>query len=209
MSAEPAAAPVTPAALAHLSAADPILADLVKRVGEIDLRLEDDLWWSLVEAIAGQQLSVAAAGTIVGRLRALGQPPAPPSPDALLAIPDDQLRAAGLSRAKVAYVKDLASRWLDGSLAQDEISGLPDEAVIDRLVQVKGIGRWTAEMCLIFSLGRQDVLPVDDLGLRVAVQNAYGLDARPGRDELTRLAEPWRPYRTAASLYLWRSRRLD
>jgi DNA-3-methyladenine glycosylase II len=202
-----AGGPVPPGAADHLAAADPVMARIVDRVGPIEIRLEPDLWWSLVDAIVSQQLSVAAAGTIVGRLRSLGPPDQAPTPDRVLDTPEDELRAFGLSRAKALYVKDLAARWLDGSLEQERIPTLHDEAIIERLVQVKGIGRWTAEMALIFSLGRPDVLPLDDLGLREAARLAYDLTERPGREELTRLGEPWRPYRTAASLYLWRSRR--
>jgi DNA-3-methyladenine glycosylase II len=209
MSGPPGGGPVPAGAPAHLVAADPVLGEIVARVGTIELRLEPDLWWSLVDAIVSQQLSVAAAATIVGRIRALGDGSGPPGPEQILATPDDQLRALGLSRAKAVYVKDLAARWLDGTLQQERIPEMEDEEVIERLVAVKGIGRWTAEMALIFSLGRPDVLPLDDLGLREAARIAYGLAERPGRDELTRLGEPWRPYRTAASLYLWRSRRLQ
>lgn len=184
-----------------------MLQRIIGRVGAIHLELQPDLWWALVDAIVSQQLSVAAAATIVARVRTLGPPGSPPPPGLLLSISDEQLRACGLSRAKVSYVKDLATKWQEGVIQPDQIAAQPDEAVIDRLVQVKGIGRWTAEMALIFSLGRPDVLPVDDLGLKVAVQAAYGMDERPSGEALRQLGEPWRPYRTAASLYLWRSRR--
>ena len=200
--------PIPAGAAAHLRAADPVLGALVERIGEISVEVETDLWWSLVDAIVSQQLSIRAAAMILARVRSLEPSGAAPSPELLLGTEDDRLRSLGLSRAKVTYVKDLAARWLDGSLEQDALPRMDDEAVIERLVQVKGIGRWTAEMALIFSLGRPDVLPLDDLGLRVAALEAYGLAERPGREELTRLGEPWRPYRTAASLYLWRSRRI-
>jgi 3-methyladenine DNA glycosylase/8-oxoguanine DNA glycosylase len=131
-----------------------------------------------------------------------------PTPAEILATPDDTLRACGLSRAKTAYVKDLATKWLDGTLEADNLHTMADEEVIEQLVRVKGIGRWTAEMVLMFTLGRPDVLPVDDLGLRVAVQDAYELADRPGRAELETLGEPWRPWRSVASFYLWRSRRV-
>jgi DNA-3-methyladenine glycosylase II len=200
--------PIPAPALAHLSSADPVLADIILRVGKIEVPREPDLWWSLVDAIVSQQLSVAAAATIAGRLRALGTTEAPPPPQVLMDAPPDDLRALGLSRAKVAYVKDLAAKWLDSTLQPDHLATLSDEDVITHLVQVKGIGRWTAEMALIFCLGRPDVLPVDDLGLQVAVQNAYGLTERPRPDRIAAQGEAWRPFRTAASLYLWRSRRL-
>ncbi len=192
-------------AVAHLRAADPVLRDVIDRVGTFEISMERDLWWALVDAIASQQLSVKAAATIVGRLHALGAEGRPPTPEEVLAFPDETLRGAGLSRAKTAYVRDVAGRWLEGSLRQDEIPGLPDEEVIATLTQVKGIGRWTAEMILVFCLDRPDVLPVDDLGIRVAAQRWYGLAERPGKGELETIAEPWRPFRTLASRYLWKS----
>lgn len=194
-----------PEAVAHLRAADPVLREVIDRVGTFEVAMERDLWWALVDAISSQQLSVRAAATIVGRLHALGEEGRPPTPDQIMAAPDDVLRGAGLSRAKAVYVREVAARWLDGRLRQDEIPGLPDEEMVGLLTEVKGIGRWTAEMVLIFCLDRPDVLPVDDLGIRVAVQRGYGLPERPGRAELERIAEPWRPFRTLASRYLWRS----
>lgn len=180
------------------------MAALVDRVGELHIPVEPDLWRALVGAIVGQQLSVAAARTIRGRIAALGKVDFP-TPTEILNLTEETLRAAGLSRAKVAYVKDLAARWVAGELDPREIAALPDEEVIDRLIKVKGIGRWTAEMVLLFSLGRPDVLAVDDLGLRIGVQRAYGLPERPTRAELVELGEAWRPYRSYASLFLWRA----
>lgn len=195
----------SPQAVAHLRAADPVMRGIVDRVGSFEIAMERDLWWALVDAISSQQLSVKAAATIVGRLHALGAGGRPPTPQEVLALPDETLRGAGLSRAKTAYVRDVAARWLDGSLRRDAIPSLPDEEVIATLTQVKGIGRWTAEMTLVFCLDRPDVLPVDDLGIRVAAQRWYGLPERPGKEELTAIAEPWRPFRTLASRYLWKS----
>ncbi len=192
-------------AVAHLRAADPRLAEVIDRVGPVEFPLEPDLWWALVDAICAQQLSVKAAATILGRVEALAPEGRRPTPEEILALPDETLRACGFSRAKTAYVKDLAARWLDGTLRQDEIPELPDEEVVRVLTQVKGIGRWTAEMILIFTLGRPDVFPTDDLGIRVAVQRLADLPERPGRAEMERIAEPWRPWRTLASRYLWRS----
>lgn len=194
-----------PEAVAHLRAADPVMRGVIDRVGSFEIAMERDLWWALVDAISSQQLSVKAAATIVGRLHALGGGGGPPTPEQLLALPDEALRGAGLSRAKTAYVRDVAARWLDGTLRQDAIPRLPDEEVVATLTRVKGVGRWTAEMILVFCLDRPDVLPVDDLGIRVAAQRWYGLPERPGRAELERIAEPWRPFRTLASRYLWRS----
>ena len=200
----PVRTPAPSGAIEHLRRADPVLREVIDRVGSIELTTEPDLWWSLVDAIMSQQLSVKAASTIIGRLEALGAR-GRPAPAEILAADDDALRAVGLSRAKVRYVKDLAARWLDGSLHHARIPAMTDEEVIAELTQVKGIGTWTAEMILIFTLGRPDVLPVDDLAIRVAAQQHYGLAERPGRDELLRIGEPWRPWRTLASRYLWRS----
>ncbi|HEU0014868.1 MAG TPA: DNA-3-methyladenine glycosylase [Longimicrobium sp.] len=193
-----------PEAMEHLRRADPVLGAVIDREGPLEQTLEPDLWWSLVDAICSQQLSVKAAATIVGRVAALGSGTRP-GPAELLAESDESLRAAGLSGAKTRYVKDLAARWLDGRLRHDTLPSLPDEEVIAELTQVKGIGVWTAEMILIFTLGRPDVLPVDDLGIRAAAQRLYGLPERPGKAELLALGEPWRPWRTLASRYLWRS----
>lgn len=192
-------------ALDHLRRADAVLADLVERVGPLTLSREPDLWWALVDSIVGQQLSVRAAATIVGRVEALGAEGTRPGPADLLRIDPERLRACGLSRAKTAYVLDLARRWTDGSLHHDGLAAMDDEQVVAELTRVKGIGRWTAEMVLIFHLDRPDVLPVGDLGLRSAVQRAYGLGERPDAATLHRLAEPWRPHRSLATRYLWRS----
>jgi DNA-3-methyladenine glycosylase II len=192
-------------AVEELRERDPVLRAVIDRVGAFEPSHEPDLWWSLVDAIISQQLSVKAAATIAGRVAALGADGLRPTPAEILALPDDTLRACGLSRAKTLYVKDLATKWLDDTLEPHRLSSLSDDEVVEHLVRVKGIGRWTAEMFLIFTLRRPDVLPVDDLGLRVAVQRAYGLPERPGRAELERIGEPWRPYRSAATLFLWRS----
>jgi len=200
----PLRAPAPPAAVEHLRRADPVLREVIDRIGPIELTTEPDLWWSLIDSIVSQQVSVKAASAIIGRMAALGAD-GRPTPAEMLAADDDVLRAAGLSRAKVRYVKDLAARLLDGSLDLARIPALTDEEVIAELTRVKGIGTWTAEMTLIFTLGRPDVLPVDDLAIRAAVQQLYGLDERPGRDALLRIGEPWRPWRTLASRYLWRS----
>lgn len=184
---------------------DPVLAGVIDRVGPFEASYEPDLWWALVDAIASQQLSVKAAATIVGRLDALTPEGSHPTPAEILAQPDEALRACGLSGAKTRYVKDLASRWVDGSLEPDRLPGMSDEEVVEHLTAVKGIGRWTAEMILIFTLGRPDIFPVDDLGLKVAMQRAYGLAERPGKEEMLEIGEAWRPHRSVASLYLWRS----
>ena len=196
---------ISPVAVAAIRERDPVMRGVIDRVGTFEASFESDLWWALVDAICSQQLSVKAAATIVGRLDALTTDGKRPTPREILDFPDETLRACGLSGAKTRYVKDLATRWLDGSLEPDRLPEMDDEEVVEHLTRVKGIGRWTAEMILLFALARPDVLPVDDLGLRVAVQRAYGLAERPGKVELTEIGEPWRPYRSAATLYLWRS----
>ncbi len=193
-------------AIAHLRAADPVLGALIDRVGaDVEWPVERDLWWSLVDSIVSQQISAKSATTVVGRLEALGGADGRPTPAEMLAIPDETLRAAGLIRARIASIRDLAARWLDGTLRHAEIPALPDEEVVAELTKVKGIGRWTAEVILVFTLARPDVLPAGDLGLQAAAQRLYALPERPKPDALLRLAEPWRPWRTPAARYLWRS----
>jgi DNA-3-methyladenine glycosylase II len=200
------------AADAHLSL-DPVLARLITEQGgplplDYDPRNRPrDAYGALLRAITGQQLSVRAAEAIYGRLLARfgGRPPTPAE---LLADDPDELRtAAGLSHAKVAALRSLAERVLPGELALDRLNELDDEEVTRELVAVKGIGEWTAHMFLMFTLRRPDVLPTGDQGLRNAAMRVYGLDAAPDRAAFLELAEPWRPYRTRASLYLWRSLR--
>jgi len=164
-----------------------------------------ELYGALVRSIAGQQLSVRAAAAIYARLEARfgGRTP---TPQEILADDPEALRAAaGFSRAKVASLRSLAEHVSDGRLELERMQGLPDPDVIAELVAVRGIGVWTAQMFLMFTLHRPDVLPVGDLGVRNAAREAYGLDAPPAPAELEALAEPWRPYRTRACLYLWRS----
>lgn len=194
-------------ALAALATSDPVLATLIERIGPFDPTHEPDLWWSLVDSICSQQLSIESASAILGRIAMLGTDGHRPTPQEILDAPDEALRACGLSRAKTLYVKDLATKWLDGTLEPNRFAEFSDEEVIEHLVQVKGIGRWTAEIVLIFTLRRPDVWPVDDVGLQAAVQEAYGLPQRPGRKELLQIGEAWRPWRSVASFYLWRSRR--
>ena len=170
-----------------------------------DARRPADVYGALLRSITGQQLSVKAAAAIHGRLleRFGGRSP---TPEELLADDPDALRAAaGLSRAKVAALRSLAEHVLAGELQIGALQELPDAEVLRELVAVKGIGKWTAHMFLMFTLHRPDVLPVGDQGIKNAVMRAYGLDAAPKPDALTEIAEPWRPYRTRACEYLWRS----
>jgi DNA-3-methyladenine glycosylase II len=184
------------------------MADLIERFGgplPLEQEPRTDLYGALLRSITGQQLSVKAAAAIYGRLIARFGDRAP-TPEEILADDPDELRtAAGLSRAKTASLRSLAEHVLDGSLALDKLDALPDEEVIRELVAVKGIGEWTAHMYLMFTLHRPDVLPTGDQGIKNAVMTAYGLDAVPSPDAMTEIAEPWRPHRTRACLYLWRS----
>ena len=188
-----------------LARRDPIIRDLMRRHGAC--RLADaqrsDPFRALCHAIIAQQLSTKAAATIEGRFAALfgGAPTAA----AVATSSDEQLRAVGLSPQKLGYMRDLCARVLGGSLSLHALETLSDENVIGALTNVKGIGRWTAEMFLIFRLHRPDVLPLDDLGIVNAVKRAYGLRARPTPARLTRIGEAWRPYRSVACWYLWAS----
>ena len=189
--------------------ADKVLRRLMEEGGPIDPNTDrrasrPEPYQALARAIVGQQLSTKAAASIWSRLVALFDGDTP-EPEAILRRRPETLRKAGLSGAKVEFLRDLASRVKDGRLQLDRLKELPDEDVIAELIEVKGVGRWTAEMFLIFHLGRPDVVSTGDLGIRRAVQIAYGMGELPGPQELDRIAEPWRPHRTLACLYLWRS----
>ncbi len=192
-----------------LRRADPVMERLVEELGTLvrnDLKRErpGDAYGALVRSIVGQQLSTKAARTIYGRLADLYGGRAP-TPEQLLATDPDELRAVGLSRAKAGYLRSLAEHVLSGELELDRLTELSDAEVSAQLTAVKGLGQWTADMFLIFHLGRPDVLPVGDLGIRRAVETHYGLKDLPDPAELERIAEPWRPHRSLACLYLWRS----
>jgi len=195
------------AAVAHLQAADPVLARIIDAVGPFTLEPRDGSFRSLARAIFFQQLAGPAARAILNRvLAALATDDQRFfTPQQLLAASDEQLRAAGLSRQKLGYLRDLSEKFASGELSEGEFTSLDDEEVIHRTTSVKGIGRWTAEMFLIFSLGRPDVLPVDDLGVRRGFQIAYGLAELPKPEQMRRIAEPWRPYRSVGTWYMWRS----
>lgn len=197
-------------ATAYLAEKDPVMALAIERVGPCTLVPNPHLFETLVDAIISQQISVKAADAIMARLRraALGEEGGLVTPESLLALEEDALRAAGLSPQKIRYLRDLTERVSDGRLDLARIGELDDEAVIEELMKVKGIGRWTAEMMLIFSLGRPDVLPVDDLGFMEGVREAYGLEKRPTAKEMRERGEQWRPYRTFATWYMWGVRRL-
>lgn len=188
----------------HLVAADPVIAGLLSEVGALPLPVHraGSAFAYLSRAILAQQISVAAARSIAKRITdRFGWPW---RPEQMLEASDAELRALGLSRQKVGYLRDLAAHTRNG-LPLGRLSRLSDERVIEELTVVKGIGRWTAEMYLMFRLGRGDVLPVDDLGIRSAMRRAYGMRALPRKERMRRIAEAWRPYRSLACFYLWKS----
>ncbi len=191
-------------AVAHLAAVDETLARMIARHGPCTLIPEPDLFGSVARAIAGQQISVHAAAAVVSRVWAL-MPDGTLTPEGILAVPDEQLRAAGLSWRKVSYLKDCAARFADGGINPVILAAADDEAVIAALLPIKGVGRWTAEMVLIFALGRPDILSTGDDGLRSAMQRHWNLPAPASPPEMEAIAARWRPYRSVASWYLWRS----
>src|SRR5438094_9949754 len=188
---------------------DPILGAAIKKIGPCGMadRQRKDHLTALVGAIVSQQLSTKAAATIFGRFVALFPDGHIPAAAAIAAQSDEALRSVGLSSQKVGYLRDLSARITDGRLQLDELDGLPDELVIERLTSVKGFGRWTAEMFLMFRLHRPDVLPVGDLGIVNAIQRLYRLRKRPDPKRILRMGEAWKPFRSVASWYLWQTLR--
>jgi DNA-3-methyladenine glycosylase II len=194
----------------HLRAADPVLRRVIDQVGadtlgDVRAGRPHDHYGALVRSIVGQQLSTTAARAIFGRLTARFGGRTPTPQEVLDDDPDELRAAAGLSHAKVRYLRSLAEHILAGELELDRLEDLPDDEVITELTAVKGIGTWSAHMLLLFQLGRPDVLAVGDLGIRKAVMLAYALDALPSPQTLEKLAEPWRPHRSLACRFLWRS----
>jgi DNA-3-methyladenine glycosylase II len=196
------------AALKHLSAVDPVMKKLIAEVGPC--QLEHEPWrspfQSLVLAVAHQQLHDTAAGNILGRFKKLFPKRRFPKPEDLANVTDEQLRACGFSFAKIAAIRDIAAKTLDGTIpASRQIEKLGDEEIIERLTEARGVGRWTVEMLLIFQLGRKDVLPVDDFGVRNGFRIAYKKREMPKPKELLKFGERWRPHGTTAAWYLWRA----
>jgi DNA-3-methyladenine glycosylase II len=198
---------------AALARRDPVMAALIERIGPIDLSLRlarrneerpADAYGALLRSIVGQQVSTKAARTVYGRVLDLFDG-APPSAAGMLEISVEDLRGAGLSGRKVTYIHDLAQHVVDGELELDRIAELPDAEVIEEISAVRGLGPWTAEIFLMFHLGRPDVLSGGDLGLRKAIQVEYGLEAMPTPAEVHEIGARWSPYRSLASLYLWES----
>ena len=187
---------------AHLKQIDERWKARVDRIGPCQLQPMDDHFGTLIRSIISQQISTQAAKTIESRLRLLTG--GSYEPERILTIPVEEIRTAGLSRAKADYVQNLATAVASGRLSLEGVAKRSDTELIEQLTEVKGIGRWTAEMFLIFSLNRPDVLPVGDLGVRAGIQSHYELEKVPTPTECQRLAEPWRPYRSVASWSLWR-----
>ena len=191
-------------AIQHLQRVDPVMRALIDQAGPFTLKLERDRFGMLVRSILSQQISTKAARSIRRKLEERLKPHSV-SAAIIQEQSEDELRAVGLSRQKVSYLKDLAGRVLDKRLRLNQVGRLSDEAAIEELIQVKGIGRWTAQMFLMFSLGRLDVFPHEDLVIRSSIQELYQFEGLPSKRELLAIAEPWKPYSTVASWYCWRS----
>lgn len=195
-------------ALRHLQAADPILAGLIARVGpcRMETRSRQTPFQALVSAVTHQQLNGRAARTILHRVKKLHPQRRFPGPQDLLETSEDRLRAAGLSRAKIAAIKDISAKAISGAVPTTrQMKQLEDAEIVARLIDLRGVGRWTAEMLLIFKLGRLDVLPVDDFGVRKGFALTYSRRELPKPAELLAHGECWRPYRSIAAWYLWRA----
>ena len=190
-------------ALRHLSKVDPVMKAVVKRVGPCTLAPRGDPFISLCQAIFTQQVSTAVATVLFARFRKLFSR-GTPTPKGVLRLTDDQMRLAGLSRQKMSYLRDMSERFSRGEIAVRDFPTMSDEEIVQALLPIKGVGRWTAEMFLIFVLNRPDVLPVDDLGVRKGVQTLYDLPELPSAARVIEIGEKWRPWRTVATWYLWR-----
>jgi len=199
---------VVATATAYLSDIDPIMRATIERIGQCTLQPDPNVFSALVDAIISQQISVKAADAIMARVRA-ALPQGQVTPENLLQLDFDALRLLGLSTPKAHYIRNLLEHISSGQIQLEHLSELGDEEIISQLTAVKGIGRWTAEMCLIFTLGRPDVLPVDDLGFVEGVRVAYALPARPTPKEMRERGELWRPFRTFATWYMWAVRRAE
>ncbi|HZS09912.1 MAG TPA: DNA-3-methyladenine glycosylase 2 family protein [Blastocatellia bacterium] len=195
------------AAERHLSRRDAMMRQYIKKYGPCQLKPHTRYFDTLVDAIISQQLSTRAAETILNRFKALYAPARFPKAAQILATPDEKLRSVGISGQKISYIKDLSAKTEEGKLRLSGTSRMSDEEIINMLVQVKGIGVWTAHMFMIFSLGRLNVLPVGDLGVRRAIERGYGLAGLPGAAEIEAIAKSrqWHPYCSVAAWFLWRS----
>jgi DNA-3-methyladenine glycosylase II len=195
-------------AITFLQNADPILASVIAKVGAHQLESDPvtgDLLSGLVRSILFQQLSGKAAATIHQRFLQLYSDRDHPSAEDILNSSDDELRSVGISRPKIGYLKDLAQKVKDGLPNLAELEGMDDETIIQTLTQIKGVGRWTVQMLLIFRMHRDNIMPTEDLGIRTAIKNLYGLDELPKKKQIEAIAKKWEPYCSIASWYLWRS----
>jgi DNA-3-methyladenine glycosylase II len=187
----------------HFKRNDPVIADVIKRVGPFTLRPQRDRFKILVRSIISQQISVAAARTVRERLERLVEPHEI-CPEVIARLSPTELRQAGVSRQKAGYLTDLAEKCADGTVRLTRLGRMSDDDVVEELIQVKGIGRWSAHMFLIFALGRPDIFPHDDLGLRSALSKLYKLERLPDREESLAIGARWRPYSSIGSWYCWR-----
>jgi len=192
------------AAIRHLKTSDPVLGEIIERVGPYSIEFREPTFETLVRSIVFQQLSGKVARVIYGRL-AQALPDGRLTPQGILALRPERMRRLGLSRQKTVYIRDLARQTVRGRIAFEILADFPDEEVIAHLTEVKGIGEWTAQMFLIFALRRHNVLPTGDLGIRSAIKKVYGLAELPKPREVEEIARGWHPYCTVASWYLWRS----
>jgi len=191
-------------ALEHLKKADVVLAAIISRAGAYKIRYADPSFETLVRSITSQQLNGRAAETIFGRLKAAAKAD-PLTPESILKLRPARMRALGLSGQKMTYIRELARMTRDGEVNFEGIGALEDGAVVDHLTRVKGVGVWTVHMFLMFALRRHDVLPTGDLGIRMAMKKAYGLEDLPKPAQMEKIAAAWRPYSSVACWYLWRS----
>ncbi len=192
-----------PSALKHLTSADPVLAGIIEQVGPYKPRYAPPTFENMVRSIAYQQLHGKAAATIFGRLLTASKPCL--TPESVLRLSIEQMRACGLSKQKLSYIRDLAEKTISGDVNFETLPSMGDEDVIEHLTRVKGIGRWSAQMFLMFALRRPDVMPVVDLGINMAIKRAYRKRKVPKPPQVLKIAMPWRPYRSVACWYLWRS----
>jgi DNA-3-methyladenine glycosylase II len=190
-------------AIQHLKKADPVMASIIERAGPYRIQYREPVFTTLVRSIVYQQLSGKAALTIYNRLAAATGDPM--TPEAILRLRPARMRTLGLSKQKLTYIRELARMTRDGAINFDHLPALEDDAIVEGLTKVKGVGVWTVHMFLIFALRRPDVLPTGDLGVRAAMKKAYNLADLPKPAEMERIAAPWRPYASVASWYLWRS----
>jgi DNA-3-methyladenine glycosylase II len=192
-----------PSAITHLKSADPVLASIIESIGPYKPRYAPPTFENMARSIAYQQLHGKAAATIFGRLLAACDSIL--TPESVLKLSLEQMRACGLSKQKLSYIRDLAEKTISGDVNFEQLPQMDDEDVIEHLTRVKGIGRWSAQMFLMFALRRPDVMPVVDLGINMAIKRAYRKRKIPKPPQIIKLAEPWRPYRSVACWYLWRS----